>query len=171
MPWKVFGSSGLLKQPKQGIAKGFIKRAELVVHPSPTVLGYGKTIVRVSNALKLLTHCSEVDGNNTFIPIYLSNGAPVHVHMVPSAPHHSSFVNESMLSQLPLQLNHYMFQSRQYYEEVKCSRGGGQSGHTSKYTMAYFDKNEHVTNRIVDTELKLRKSAKDNDKCRIQLNV
>jgi hypothetical protein len=43
--------------------------------------------------------------------------------------------------------------SKDYYQQIKCVRGGGQSGHIYKYTMKYFeDMDKQCT--IVDNELK-----------------
>ena len=53
-----------------------------------------------------------------------------------------------------LHINHYMFMSEQYYKDVKCIRGGGQSGHCRKYTMEFFYKHCDKNNLVEDYELK-----------------
>lgn len=48
-------------------------------------------------------------------------------------------MNDSEIIALPLQLNHYFFQSREAYLR-KAKRGGGATGHRDKkYTIKFFD--------------------------------
>jgi hypothetical protein len=55
-----------------------------------------------------------------------------------------------------------MYMSRTYYENVKCARGGGQTGHTTgKYTMAYFDATEPGCNVVLDEALALKKNRRE----------
>lgn len=151
LPWKVFGSNGHIKQP-QSIIQGFTKRGPVHINLDKHALGYGKTIARVSNRLHLLTH-SSTTGNN---PVHYSNGTLVNLgdHVA------KELITDESIRTHPLQLNHYMFQSREYYETVKCSRGGGQSGHIKKYTMEYFDTHEPHVNQIEDTQLLMRYEAR-----------
>lgn len=150
MPWKVFGSNGHTKQPQAGVVQGFTKRAPVHINLDKHALGYGKTVARVTSGLHLLTHSSHNVGYNN--EVHYSDGSLVNLgdHMT------SVLITDDTIKTHPLQLNHYMFQSREYYETVKCSRGGGQSGHVKKYTMEFFDVHEPPANQIEDTALLVR---------------
>lgn len=153
MPWKVFGSNGHIKQPLAGMVPSFTKRGPVHINLDKHALGYGKTIARVTNQLHLLTHSSST-GNNS--AIHFSNGTLLVLgdHMA------KVVVTDESIRSHPLHLNHYMFQSREYYETVKCSRGGGQSGHIKKYSMEFFDTHEPHANQIVDNALLQRYQAR-----------
>jgi len=43
--------------------------------------------------------------------------------------------------------------SEEYYLNVKCKRGGGESGNTGKYTIDFFRSNDKNYNDIDDKEL------------------
>lgn len=150
MPWKVFGSNGHAKQPQAGVVQGFTKRAPVHINLDKHALGYGKTITRVTGGLHLLTHSSYNTGHSN--AVHFSDGSPVNLgdHMA------HMLITDNIIQTHQLHLNHYMFQSREYYETVKCSRGGGQSGHVKKYTMEYFDTHEPHANPIEDTALLMR---------------
>ena len=141
IPWKVFGSNKNVKQPSS-VINGFVRRHPLQQHALQKVngriekiLGTGKMISRAKHVYELMIHETLTDDNT----IYTSHGIP---YTSPSDP-----------ETYPLHLNHYMLMSREYYEKIKCSRGGGQSGHIYKYTMKYFDElDPHC--KILDEELK-----------------
>jgi len=104
-------------------------------------LGYGKNFTRVrGHGLELLTHIHYSDGTKLEYGDHLAKVK----------------LDEESTSHQSLQLNHYMFQSRDYYERVKCVRGGGQSGLIGKYTMKYFLHAEPHHNSIDDTDLMRR---------------
>lgn len=135
-PWKVFGSNGHQAQP-EGVVAGFTRRAARVSEPYRRTragweshLGVGKMLTRASALVALDVHEAEV--------------APASPVWVPPA----------------LQLNHYMFMARDYYRDVKCARGGGQTGQTGKYTMAYYAAAEPGCNEVADLALFLKKKEK-----------
>ena len=148
VPWKVFGGNGHRDaQPTEGVVRGFTRRAEGVSLPYKRVnpgryeahLGLGKMLAR--GVTRLGVHESEVQGNAPTVYGWDRAHTPAH-----------------LLTQLPqfpvLELNHYMYMSRAYYEEVKCRRGGGQTGHgTGKYTLAYYDATEPGCNAVQDEAL------------------
>lgn len=153
LPWKVFGSNGHLVQPQEGIVSGFTKRKAVEYTVTPSVLGYGKSFTRVKDKLHMSTHsCGNGDP-----AMFYSNGS----QMLYGNEHSKIILREEETRLQPLQLNHYMFQSRDYYQKIKCSRGGGQSGRVSKYTMEFFDKHEPHANAIEDTGLLERYDAKN----------
>ena len=151
IPWKVFGSNGFLEQPTQGVVRGFTHRAAGVSLPYKKVpygyqshLGTGKMVVR--GVVWLTVHESATMDENTMTYAWDAEHTPAH-----------------LLRQLPahplLELNHYMYMSRAYYQDVKCARGGGQTGHESgKYTMAYFDLTEPACNSVEDLALSDKKA-------------
>ena len=152
VPWKVFGGNGhRAAQPAEGVVRGFTRRAEGVSLPYKCTapgryeahLGLGKMLAR--GVARLGVHESEAQGQNSKT-VYGWDRARTPAHL---------------LTQLPrfpiLELNHYMYMSRAYYEEVKCRRGGGQTGHgTGKYTLAYYDATEPGCNAVQDQGLALK---------------
>eukprot|EP00598_Pedospumella_elongata_P001537 CAMPEP_0184980210 /NCGR_PEP_ID=MMETSP1098-20130426/10219_1 /TAXON_ID=89044 /ORGANISM="Spumella elongata, Strain CCAP 955/1" /LENGTH=318 /DNA_ID=CAMNT_0027503597 /DNA_START=1 /DNA_END=957 /DNA_ORIENTATION=- len=153
LPWKVFGSNGHLVQPTEGVPSGFTKRKAVEYSMTSSVLGFGKSFTRVKDKLHMMTHCS---GNGDPI-LYYSNGSRI----LYGNEHSTTVLGEEDVKMQDLQLNHYMFQSRDYYQKIKCSRGGGQSGKISKYTMEFFDKHEPHANAVNDTGLMERYQLQD----------
>ena len=163
VPWKVFGGNGHRDaQPREGVVQGFTRRAQGVSLPYKHVpphgyeshLGLGKMVAR--GVVQLGVHESAVCGS-------------VHDH---DASHEDRLVYgwdaehtpAHLLRRLParpaLELNHYMYLSRAYYRDVKCKRGGGQTGHTTgKYTLAYYDATEPGCNAVQDDALARKKRA------------
>jgi len=156
LPWKIFGSNNHTVQPTEGIVQGFTKRRRVDHLLNEAALGYGKSFTRVHPNLVMWTHYSGDDNR----PVYYSNGTVVQYGKNLA----EVTVDEDTGRTQPLQLNHYMFQSRDYYRRIKCERGGGQSGKVPKYTMAFFDENEPHANAIEDLGLKQRYEVLDS-KC------
>jgi glycosyltransferase involved in cell wall biosynthesis len=151
LPWKIFGSNGHLKQPHSGhIIKSFTKRTRDLDETKLPNLGECKCIVRTTPNLQLDIHVSrhtqyELDSNQRqdlfqHINIYNANGELMKTQL-------------GQHSQFNLHLNHYMFMSREYYEKIKCCRGGGATGFREKYTMPYYNQSEKSCNKIIDLEL------------------
>jgi hypothetical protein len=148
VPWKIFGSNKHKTQPKSGVVSSFTKRAPMYTSLDRFALRYGKLIARVTPQLHLLTHHSVNGNRNVYFPDQ---------RLIEFGDHRENHtITEATIVTHPLQLNHYMFQSKYYYETVKCSRGGGQSGRGSKYTMAFYNAHEPLANKLEDTELKSR---------------
>lgn len=168
--WKLFGGNHVIKHPvDDSLVKTFNARAEFHIAPSVINLGaglfgHGKMIVRVSNKLQLETHASLTDDNHVYLPVY--NSQPIFTYEINNghrqiSENASDLFREEFLHHHVLQLNHYSYQSREYYEKYKTVRGGGQSGHTSKYTIEYYDKhaNSKHNNLIFDDELYRKNTA------------
>jgi hypothetical protein len=143
IPWKLFGSSGLKEQP-ESIVQGFTKRAARASLPYEKVktgyvphLGVGKSVNRTKGLQWLSPHEA---GHEPRSILFTGDGVPAHMCRDPNAG--------------KLRLNHYMLQSEAYYNDVKCARGGGESGKVGKYTMAYFHEADEVMNEVEDMELK-----------------
>ena len=131
VPWKVFGSSGHAAQPPSVVA-GFTRRAPEVSQP------FSRRGSHLGTGKMLARHVLELGVHEAVV-----RGAQG-VHVLGA-----------------LQLNHYMFMARDYYRDVKCARGGGETGHrTGKYSMAYYAAAEPGCNQVTDTELLLKKGFK-----------
>jgi hypothetical protein len=139
IPWKIFGSSNFEKQP-DNIINSFILREnnnDILTRITKWQPGFFKEICLTKNINVLNIHeC----GTNIKKKIYKKN----------ELIHNSNIY----LTDFPIKLNHYMVMSKEYYEKVKCSRGGGASSKCYKYTMNYFNDNLIKYNMIEDLELK-----------------
>lgn len=167
--WKTFGGNHIMIHPRNtSLVQAFNHRAEFTINHYQDAIkngaglyGCGKMIVRVSPSLQLEAHAST---NGPHQPVYI----PIYNHSIPL--NHSDYYslllyfNEDTLHKHVLHLNHYAFQSREYYEKNKAPRGGGQSGHTNKYTVEYYDAhaNTKENNLIYDNNLYLKKLKRVN---------
>ncbi|KAJ1413072.1 hypothetical protein B484DRAFT_482408 [Ochromonadaceae sp. CCMP2298] len=150
-PWKVFGGGGHATQPESVVA-GFMTRKEgmILSRDDKNLFGYGKHLARVVPSLQLRTHDTRSTSRHSG-DSYLSDGSPIRDGVL--------LGNQTSVLLMPLQLNHYAYQSREYYA-FKCIRGGGSSGHISRrYTMGWYDEKELESNSYQDTELAVRKKA------------
>ena len=142
VPWKIFGSNGHIKQPTS-IVQSFTKRS----YQQGSFLGHGKSIVKAQNLLNFgcCGHYVEVENNSTI--------------NTPNGNNYYQFdFNENSCSNFNLQLNHYMLLSEEYYLNIKCNRGGGESGLVVKYSIDFFRDNDKKHNIINDTELLNKKN-------------
>ena len=141
LPWKNFGSNGHKNQPSN-IIKSFTKRKEGYTKND----GLGKTICRTVNLDKILTcgHIVRLNKNNI---MYNANGQILD----------SYILSEQNCQKLNLHLNHYMLMSEEYYKNIKCGRGGGESGLTGKYSVGFFHNFNKKYNTINDDELSNKK--------------
>lgn len=156
LPWKIFGSSGHIQQPKN-VIHHFLYRDE------------DGTTLENSNLVKSL-----------FKPSYYK----VKMHMVEPldplhnrSPHaklmgnkdqeeYSIFYqfdpNKIKLKDAPLHLNHYMIQSRDFFYKVKMKRGDAteESWNTLRNEEYFKSKDK---NTIYDSELSIKKKVKKPD--------
>jgi hypothetical protein len=148
-PWKVFGSNGRTELRQESVVAAFTKRANAISIPFRRLgqrfeshVGVGKTVAR--RVSRLGVHESETFANNT---LYGWGADHLQAHLMARLP-----------SNPLLELNHYMYMSRDYYEQVKCVRGGGQTGLINpKYTMRYFDETEPSCNQVEDCALLMKR--------------
>lgn len=139
IPWKCFGSNGHVKQPKDVIRSFTKKQADISIQ-----MDHGKVVCRTQNLINIVGAGNHVElsHNNVY---YLCNGQLFDPICKPTDP---------VFKALNLHLNHYMLMSEEYYKNIKCVRGGGETGHTTnKYTMAFFQTKNDILNEIEDTEL------------------
>lgn len=137
LPWKIFGSNGNIKQP-DNIIKSFTKRKSDYKNDK----GFGKTICRTKN-LNNFGCCGHIVSLNKNNICYNANGQNLD----------NFTLNNENCNKLNLHLNHYMVMSEEYYLNIKCTRGGGESGNTDKYTIGFFRNHDKNYNDIIDTEL------------------
>ncbi len=147
LPWKTFGSNSYIRQPLN-IIQSFTRRER---HTHFRGLGYGKSITRVNPSLQLGVHLSYLELSIPFESDPSLNS--ISLHNIYNA--NGELINLSIMDSIELNLhcNHYMMMSQDYYQQIKCQRGG-QSGFCSKYTMTFFDISEIKYNEVVDDELK-----------------
>jgi len=140
LPWKIYGSSGHIKHP-DSIIKSFIKRYDIYKNDE----GHGKCISKTQNMLNFgcCGHNIQLSTNNNS---YNSNGILMD----------NFIMNETTCNSLNLHLNHYMLLSEEYYEKIKCIRGGGESGITDKYTLQFFRNQDRFYNNVIDKELYMK---------------
>jgi predicted DNA-binding protein len=141
LPWKIFGSNNHDQHPN-GIINNFTKRSN---QPN-NFLGHGKSILKTKNLVNFgcCGHYVEIRNNTN---IYTPNGDNYYIF---------NFTEENC-SKFNLHLNHYMLLSKEYYLKIKCSRGGGESGLTNKYSINFFIDNDKNYNIINDNELLIKK--------------
>lgn len=150
VPWKLYGSSGHVKQPKS-VIQGFIHRRkypegldQMTMYDS---LVEKKTIVRGKNAVCLSAHNSVVKHEPDVI---LPNKESYAKHDC------CLWVTEKMLNESYLHLNHYRIQSKEAFKK-KQTRGDAITkqkgiGHLTKKYFKFFDFKDKI-----DTELKNKK--------------
>jgi hypothetical protein len=150
IPWKCFGSNGHVEQPKD-VIRSFTKRqADISIQ-----MDHGKVICRTQNLINIIDagHAVELSHNNVY---YLCNGQRLDLCKS----------NDPVFNALHLHLNHYMLMSEEYYKNIKCVRGGGETGHTTnKFTMASFHTMNETMNEVNDIEL-----AKKTYTCNTQMS-
>ena len=143
LPWKMFGSSGQIKQPNS-IVQGFCQRADAdQTHPCMPEPGLipGKTIARASRIRSLDVHSCNLSWGTRI----LSNGAKAK---------NSGFqpISEASLQAEPLHLNHYAIQSEELFRSIKMTRGDVNSAeYSNARDLDYFQR--YDTNAISDQEL------------------
>lgn len=128
MPWKLFGTK--CESTPNNIIDSLIKRKKEFVQETEKLKGMGKTITRTDKIIMLNLHQCKVVDDIKFV----------------------RFNYESDLN-----LNHYKLISEEYYKNVKCVRGGGNSGlNKLDYSMEYFREKQKEYSEVKDKELKIK---------------
>ena len=142
VPWKQFGSSGHIKQPKS-IIDGFIRRKKNQDNLSFDLdFVETKSIIRGSHLKKIDVHVHHE------ISKYFSNGSMVDTTF--------AYITEKILKTSHLHLNHYRIQSWDFFKHVKMKRGDNMNKENdNKRNREFFESRD--TNDIVDTELKQKR--------------
>lgn len=157
IPWKMFGSSGRIEQPKSVIS-GFKKRSKYDKTKQPGMLDshkiLGKYIVRGKYIKKFSIHRAILTKNLLVIDPcgnrIKKRDDPVHVP-----------IDEKILQKSSLHLNHYAIQSWNWFEKVKSKRGAADHrGHEEIRTREYFERYDAFANELIDEEI-AKKSFKE----------
>lgn len=148
--WKIFGSNGLIEQPKS-VIKSFTKR---VNYDTGRIQGLKiiegikyslcKTIIRTVNLRQFNIHIHNSSDNN----IILSSNSLSNMDEF-------GLISEKELTNSYLHLNHYVNQSFSWFMKVKATRGSAATKkHENIRTETYFK--AYDINDIDDCELSLK---------------
>ena len=130
IPWKLYGSSGFIKQP-DSVIQNFVKRRNYNYETNIEV----KSIIRGNKLVKLSVHDS-----------YLINETTITC---------TDKISEVILSKSILQLNHYAIQSLDFFLNVKQTRGDvSKRMYDDVRNMDYFNRYDYKDN--TDDELKYK---------------
>lgn len=131
VPWKLFGSSGLIEQPKSVIKSFTHMDVDSYDNERLNVKSesHTKSIVRISSIQSLNLHAHQVKTGRTILP----SGKEVEAFR-PWAPYED-------ISDYPLHCNHYFTQSEQYFLQKQIMRSGGNNP-TSKKDINWFNENK-----------------------------
>ena len=136
IPWKMFGSSGYINQPDY-VVKSFLKRQSYNIKQKINC----KSIVRG-------THCLRLD-----IHQHHSSGSVINCDNTPDLnPFNFTTVSENKLNNCFLHCNHYAIQSKNWFLNIKKTRGDATSPATDNIrNLNYFNEYDH--NEYEDLEL------------------
>jgi hypothetical protein len=156
IPWKIYGSNSYVEQP-DCIVKSFIKRKyeNIKMH-----CGFGKCIAKTKNLINFgcCGHNIQLSSNNE---PYAPNCTQLPINPL----------TENIMEEFNLHLNHYMLMSEQYYREIKCKRGGGESGITFKYSLDCYHNDDKNYNTHEDIELLNKKISNKTNMTQQHLNL
>jgi len=138
IPWKIFGSNKIIKQPIS-VIDGFNKRELYKKNKQINC----KCIIKMDNCIKFNIHEHDTIINNTISSDYdrynnLKNFCNI---------------SEDLLKNCYLHCNHYQLQSKEWFLNVKCSRGAADQ-EVNVRNLDYFNSVNKNTNKIKDKELK-----------------
>jgi hypothetical protein len=158
VPWKMFGSNGFdtmdKKQPSSVISS-FTKRINYdnnknnkfrsFICKGKVKYIYSKTIIRTKYLLKFEVHSSETSNKNYLTSYALKNN---HIHKNKDFTE----INEDIIENSALHLNHYAIQSFDWFMRVKATRGDINAARNENVrNKEYFQ--EYNFNEIEDLEL------------------
>jgi len=158
IPWKMFGSNGydtMAQEQPSSVISNFTKRINnddirhnrfrSFIYRGHIKYIYSKTIIRTKYLLKFDVHCSHTSNNKYMTSYVLPNN---HIHP------NKNFVeiNENIIENSALHLNHYAIQSLNWFMKVKATRGDiNSSNNENVRNIEYFK--EYNFNDIDDNEL------------------
>jgi len=152
IPWKMFGSSGHKDHPKSGIIQNFTYRklyngqgSTPLMMNDPSMM-YLKTISRPARISQLGIHEQEPTHGRCI----RSDGTTIKCNTTLDK------INETLLENAALHLNHYAIQSRDFFFTIKTSRGDSMSDKNPR-NEAYFQR--YDWNERKDTELAIQKKS------------
>ena len=154
IPWKIFGSNGFQDQP-DSVVQSFTKRINYdkndgfqgVIKEGNDKYSLAKCIVRTKYLNEFNIH-----SHNTLNNKYVTSNNKINtIHS------NNSFckIDEQILEESYLHLNHYALQSYNWFMKVKGTRGEVNAYHSESIrTENYFREFDEVSNDIDDIELK-----------------
>jgi hypothetical protein len=158
IPWKMFGSNGydtMEQEQPSSVISTFTKRINnndirhnrfrSFIYKGPIKYIFSKCIVRTKYLLKIRVHHSETS-NNRYMTSYVSQNNHINTN--------KDFVeiNEDIIENSALHLNHYAIQSFNWFMKVKATRGDINAANNENVrNKDYF--NEYNFNDIDDSEL------------------
>jgi len=157
IPWKLFGSNGyntLDNNQPQSVIKSFTKRINYdkeenfqgVIKEDNNKYSMTKCIVRTKNLIQFKIHSHETD--NTHYITTDNNHSDIHQN------NQFSKINEEILEDSFLHLNHYAIQSFQWFMNIKSTRGDNYAeDRNSIRDENYFKAFDNSSNDIDDFEL------------------
>lgn len=165
IPWKLFGSNGHIIQP-DNVVQSFTKR---VNYNNPIVsdngINYGKYVDGINYSI-----------NKCIIRTKYIRKFNIHTHNVSGGLHITSDnrifdskfsgttrLNESLLQNFYLHINHYTIQSYDWFMQVKATRGDADklAGNNMR-NISFFTSYDNVSNDIIDDELSKINNALNN---------
>lgn len=117
VPWKMFGSSGFLKQPESGVRKNFVYRMGW----NSEYHQYVKSIFRTSVAGMIHMHQTRIIGDSKVASPLFQIGSGIVVEDTSRSG-----------DDFALHLNHYPIQSHEWFMQVKAKRGDVAHQHAEK---------------------------------------
>lgn len=161
IPWKIFGSNGYIQQPEK-VVENFTKRSTYRRNYNGVEHGQGgifranhlnadilekynlvKSIVRTKDVKKYAIHSHEVK--------YQTICSNQRKDTLIENNNHSK-INNRILNNSCLHLNHYAIQSLEWFTNVKMTRGDAENV-VNVRNIQYFNAFDKSTNEIVDKEL------------------
>ena len=158
IPWKMFGSNGydtMDKEQPSSVISTFTKRINnndnkhnkfrsFIIEGGVKYI-YSKCIVRTKYLLKLDIH-SSITSNKNYLTSYIQKNNHIH--------NNKCFVriNEEILENSALHLNHYAIQSFNWFMKVKATRGAADAASSENVRNKEYFK-EYNLNDIDDSEL------------------
>jgi hypothetical protein len=158
IPWKMFGSNGydtMDKEQPSSVISTFTKRINnndnkhnkfrsFIIEGGVKYI-YSKCIVRTKYLLKLDIH-SSITSNKNYLTSYIQKYNHIH--------NNKCFVriNEEILENSALHLNHYAIQSFNWFMKVKATRGAADAASSENVRNKEYFK-EYNLNDIDDSEL------------------
>ena len=145
MPWKMFGSSNYIDQPKS-VIDSFLYR----FHQCRFHYVHQKQILRTKDIIRFIVHTHEVNGIKT-----RSNGS---LFIKTESPELMTIdETNSFLDKSSIHINHYAIQSYNWFNSVKCTRGDVNGGAADNIrTEEYFRRYDH--NNVFDEELCIKRN-------------
>ena len=142
IPWKMFGSNKIIKQPKS-VIYGFNKR-QLYKQDKKILC---KSIVNMNYCNRFDIHESHIDNkDNNILPNNSKDIDNIYGNCI---------ISEQMLKNCYLHCNHYQLQSKEWFLNVKCTRGAAdQLINENVRDIGYFNMVDKNSNDIKDKELK-----------------